>query len=224
MKDLLPQAILDKIGAQYRTAVDQASESYGDFEADEDSVTGALGQKMRDVVSGVLEVGGREFGWATTVRKLRGRGPGAPEKKIGADALVELEVWDTDGTMAGQKLVAIQTKSEWTGTDRLLPDQARKLARLVGGGIVVDFREGDYRAVGADVVKRAKGDRRKVPDAKMRPFGDLLADDFLGCRVGSRDTYFDTARELLVEPGVRARPFTAKHRILTKVSRGTKNF
>lgn len=219
MKDLLPQAVLDEIGRQYRSAVEMASHDFEDFAADEDSVTGALGQTMKNVVKGTITIGGREFGWSTTARKLRGRGANAPEKKIGADALVELEVWDTDGTMAGQKLVAIQTKTEWTGKDRLLPGQAKKLSKLSGGGIVVDFREGDYRAVEANVVARAKGDRRNVPDEKVRPFGDVLAGDFLECLVGSRDTYFDAEREILVEPGLRARPFTAKRRVLTKVSR-----
>src|SRR6267142_683462 len=146
LRDVLPDEIVSEIARQYRRA---AAEAVADFEGqrgDEDALTGALGSVLRSHANGSLTVNGKNYMWRTTSRKLRGRGRGAPERRTGMDAMIELEVWDGDELKA-RKSLPLQSKKTWRGTDPLLRDQAQKIADLAAGGIVIDFEPDKYWAV-----------------------------------------------------------------------------
>lgn len=87
---------------------------------------------------------------------------------------------------------------------------------IPGGGIVIDYTQRGYFAAEAQVAARAEGDRRLMPPDAVRPLGDVLADRFLPCHIGSTNIYFDATNEMLliVEAGMlRGVPFSAQHRI-----------
>lgn len=220
MRDILPDKVVEAIAKQYRNATREAVQDFDGQRGDEDSLTGALGSVLRRTTQGVMTVGGIRYNWRTTSRKLRGRGRGAPENRTGMDAIVELEVW-ADGEFKGRKSLPVQSKKQWQGRDRLLEGQARKLAEIPGGGIVVDYEADAYSAVDARVAADAGGNRANVPPDSFRELGDVLAGGFLECTIGSRDLYFDAERELLihVEGGVlRATAIGAEYRVLTRVT------
>lgn len=221
MRDVLPDEVLQELAMQMRRAANEAPEGYEGYRGDEDTVTGGLGESLRRDVRGQITVQNTTYTWRTTLTKFRGRGPNAPEKRYGVDAVIEIEVIRDDGEMLAKKLIPMQAKNPWTGKDKKLADQAAQIANIPGGGMVVDYRRGGYSAVSASHVADAIGDPNRLVPQQHRPLGDVLADDFLRCTIGSRNVTYDATRELLYYVGtdgmLRAIPFVSKERIRTTV-------
>jgi hypothetical protein len=217
----LPDVVLNRIATQMREGIREAITGFPEQRGDEDSVTGGLIQAIRTSVRGSEPTAQGLLRWHTRMWKLRGRGKGAPEKKLGADAIFEIEVLDNVGTLITRKSLPIQAKKEWTGRDKLLGGQARKLSQLPGGGLVVDYRSDGYTAIDAATAASAGGDRRDIGRQAMRPLGERLGGDFLQCRIGSSEIYFDANNEVLLiyEAGtMKPVPFHAKYRLRTDIA------
>lgn len=209
----LPRIVLEKMKEQYRRVQPIDPEDFEDLGADEDSLTGALGKTMR------RELTGREgkIHWSTRVKKLRGRGPGAPENRFGADFIIEIEVKEKGGDIVWRKGLLGQSKKLWTGRDSTLLGQVQAMESVVGGGsIVLDYRpEGCYAVSGRKTLE-AEGNRRMVSSDDVLQVGPLLADQFLECLVGRVDMYYDATRELVVLPAIASHMHVAT-RIRTSV-------
>jgi hypothetical protein len=216
----LPDIVLKTIAVQMQEGIVEAISGFAEQRGDEDTVTGGLIQAIRTSVRGSTQTSQGLVRWHTRMWKLRGRGRGAPEKKIGADAIFEIEVLDEGGTLSTRKSLPIQAKKEWIGRDKLLGGQAQKLSQLPGGGLIVDYRGDGYMAIDAASAASAGGDRRGLGPQAMRPLADVLSRDFLQCRIGSTEIYFDANNEVLVtyETGtMRPIPFHAKYRLRTDI-------
>ncbi|WP_163992128.1 hypothetical protein [Pyxidicoccus caerfyrddinensis] len=219
MEDLLPPKVAAKIRDQYRSAVRDAASRYRFHARDEDSVTGALNEQIMVNVNGSVMTQAGEVTWATSAWKLRGRGKGAAEKRIGADSILEIEVRDADGGTIGRKLLPIQAKNRWTERDPNVANQARKIEGL--RGVVVDYSPNGYFAVPASVAADAEGDRREIRSEAFRDLADVLADDLLKCTVGRRDAYFDAHEEkiLFEENGhLKERSAKVSRRVRTRIT------
>jgi hypothetical protein len=60
--------------------------------ADEDSLTGALGERLTEPTPIVIQSGNEAFEWRTEAYKIRGRGRSAVEHELGADGIFQLEL------------------------------------------------------------------------------------------------------------------------------------
>jgi hypothetical protein len=216
MRDAIPPEVFDAIRRQYRESFPLHPRDYEDLRGDEDSISGAVGSALRHQVRG--QRGG--MSWETRVKKLRGRGHGAPERGLGADLIIEIEVRGSDGGVVARKGLLAQSKKEWKGKDWRLLKQVRDMETHVpNSSVVLDYSPiGCTAARGSDVLA-AEGHRRNLT-SPLGSVGDLLADGFLVCTVGRRDMYFDANRELLIFPGPQgliSLGFTARGRVRTTV-------
>jgi hypothetical protein len=196
MLDLLPPHIVEHLHDRYAAGVADAEALFAQHSADEDSITGGLGQSIasRDPVVFVIE--GQRFEVAISYRKVRGRGPGAPEKKFGADGIFQIQVNGPDGRVARRKGLPFQAKKDWRKRDKKLLSQVSTMEQFAPGGIVIDYTGAGYKACSADVVIAAGGSRNELEKlGAMRPLGQLLSRDFLECRVGRVGLFFDTEIE-----------------------------
>jgi hypothetical protein len=181
------------LAKHYRQAVYAAVKNYVSHSADEDAATGGLGQAITG--EGDISVAGRTLTWKTRYRKLRGRGPEAPEKALGADGIFEIELLDEDGSRS-TKTLPFQAKnniSSYGGSK--LREQANKIEDLPGGGIIINYRPTTYVVVPAGLV--AKGAATLKDE---RPLADSLAEDFLECKTGSVEYVFDSTRQEFLRP------------------------
>lgn len=211
---LRERAFRDILASQYRSAIARAEQGYRHHVADEDAVTGGLGEAMR--ASGSVRLSdGSTVTWKTAYSKLRGRGRNAPEKRLGADGVFEIELQDADGTMS-RKSVAFQAKKNGRrNPDKRLRTQADQLSRLPGGGLVVVYTLEGYFAGDAQAYASEQG------LISQRSLADTLASDFLACTRGSTRYYYDAAREVMVVSTPRGdleiRKIPIRHRIRTSV-------
>ena len=73
----LPEPVLESLREHYYAGVMEAEIGYEHNAADEDSVTGALGQSLLTTGIRIVEVDGQFYGWRANPYKLGGRGKGA---------------------------------------------------------------------------------------------------------------------------------------------------
>ena len=218
MKDLLPDAVLGEIASQYRRASVEAVEDYPAQQADEDGLTGALGSVLRRGVRGMAIHDGVQYEWHTQLVRVRGRGPGAPENALGADAVLQIEVRNAAGQLVRVKALPVQAKKGWTGADARLAAQAETMLAGCGAGIVVDYRPGSYMAANGPDVLAAGGNRNKLKANQARPLGDLLADEFVPCKLGAIGTRYDPEQEELVRADGTHAHFLARDVITTSIA------
>jgi hypothetical protein len=197
----LPRIVLDFIRDRYVAGVANAEVQYQNAAGDEDSLTGALGAL-------ISPSGPRHFwiGPATQIevqidfRKLRGRGHNAPEKRFGPDGIFQLQI-STNGVPSFRKGLPFQAKKNWKGRNRQLANQARAMQRNLGGGIVVDYTPHGYAACPIAAAIESNGNRKAVAGlGQLHPLGQILASDFLECRLGIQGLYYDQqGEEFLVD-------------------------
>jgi hypothetical protein len=206
------ESVRQALADHFRDRVAEATEAYADSSADEDSLTGALGQALRGRGSVRLR-DGRVVRWMTRYRKLRGRGPNAPEKKVGADGLFEVELED-DQRVRSRKSLPFQAKNNASSYgDSKLWQQAGQLTEFPGGGIVVNYRPEGYVALDAAMV--ANGEATREVES---PLAESLGRDFLECRRGSTAYLFEPSLGgifLLDGPLLVLRRWSPEHRIRT---------
>lgn len=184
----MPEKVRAKIAAKLVEAVTRATASFDNNASDEDSLTGALIGSMVDVVNGFVG----DWSWRVRPMRIASNIVDGGEAAIGADFILQVDVYEGSANTA-QKLVPVQAKKVWTGTDRLLAQQASTLADFPGSGIVADYDPRGYTAVRAEIAAEKFGDRRKIPKGKFKGLGEMLGEDFLQCLVGTRDGYINTS-------------------------------
>lgn len=225
MSDLaaqLPDEVFAELADQYRYAVTRAEANYENNSADEDCLTGGLSQAMADHVDGVLVHGGTNYSWDTKVKKFRGRGLGALEKELGADAIIELSILDEGDGSVFRKSLLFQAKKNWTSKDAFLVEQVDKMEAVATGSIVVDYRETGYTAVRSEAVLEARGAPKKLAKDARESLADMLAGAFLECSIGDTNLYYDAARAMLVRSDghhMIARKFAVARRMRSVVTK-----
>jgi len=188
--------------------------------ADEDSVTGALGNDLVEPEPITIQVDGQIYLWSTTYYKIRGRGPNAPEGELGADGIFQFEVFDQRfKRMLVRKGLLFQSKMRWTGTDGRLLEQARDLLTQSPSAIVIDYSEKGYRAFAASDVVAANGNRRKIRHGNNKALAQVLGDEFVGCTRGDLGLYWEPERERLIVSGETVSDLVPEQFIGTRIER-----
>lgn len=211
----LPPELKRIIRDRYLAGIADAEAKYRFSSADEDSLTGALGNNISMAHPMIYGDGHRQYRYQISYEKIRGRGAGAPEKSLGADGIFQIEVHDENGVR--RKGLPFQSKKQWRGTDSKLLNQTMDMIRTAGGGIVIDYRPNQYTACRAEDVVHNQGNRRLIDRVgKAESLGQLLGNDFLDCKIGQVGLFYDAETgtwqtETIVPPSV-------EHVITTQVS------
>lgn len=202
---IAPAAVLELIRDRYLAGVANAEAKYRFGEGDEDTLTGALGAEISTGRPWMVRTEAGVFKIEIEYWKLRGRGPNAPEKSLGADGSFQIKIADADGTPIISKGLPFQAKKNWKGIDKRLAQQARDMLNHTHGGIVVDFSPNGFAACDVLDVIEFRGNRKALSKAgKVNQLGQVLAHEFLACNVGVRDLYYDRNLERFVKEAPQA--------------------
>ncbi len=217
MRDLLPSQLVDLIRDRYVAGVASAEAFFDENSADEDSLTGALGQAI--AMKEPLYFNGPDGTYSVRVsyKKLRGRGINAPERLYGADGIFQIAVLDHLGAVLRQKALPFQSKTDWRGRSKTVAAQSTDIQSSFGEGIVIDYSRRGYRACSTKVVidvrgSRIEADRRNA----LKPLGQLLGVEFLECRMGKQGLFYDDKQERFKREGITIPPM---HAITTTIHR-----
>lgn len=200
MRDILPAHLVDFLRDRYIAGVAMAEASYAESSADEDAITGALGQAIAMPTPTVFSGPQGIYEVKISYRKVRGRGRDAPERLYGSDGIFQITVTDEHGEVVRQKGLPFQSKKNWSGRNSALADQARDMQSSTGEGLIIDFTPNGYSACGSSLVAEVNGDRREVDRQRgTRPLGVTLGIDFLNCTVGRVGLFYDSEKERYME-------------------------
>lgn len=190
IKELLPPLMFDRIRDRYLAGVADAEAFFSQSAADEDSLTGALGQAIATRPM-IFKGTDGDVLVAIEYLKIRGRGAGAPEATLGADGIFQIRVLDAAGSPIREKGLLFQAKKGWKHRDQDLASQCRSMIRASGGGMVINYGPSGYEAFSAQAVIDADG-RRDDAEAARRPLGHMLGDDFLDCTIGTAGLTYES--------------------------------
>lgn len=199
MRDILPAHVMSVLHDRFVAGVADAEARYGLHAADEDSVSGALGQSI--AMQYPVQYSGPEGTYQVkiTYKKIRGRGPGAPERRYGADGLFQIVVTDSLGTTVRQKALPYQAKMNWKGRNKGLFEQAVQMQSRFDGGIVVNFTPDGYKVASAHAVVAGNGSLTQVERlGAIHSLGQVLGQDFLECTIGTIGLFFDPQQEIFL--------------------------
>ena len=201
MRDLLPETLLSLIRDRYLAGVADAEAAFDQSSADEDAVTGALGQSIALREPLIFSDGRQAYQLSINYKKLRGRGNAAPEKRLGSDGIFQISVTTATGKIVRRKGLPFQAKSRWQSIDKRLVEQARVMQSTAQGGIVVDYGPTGYFCSPIEAVIEVGGSRRKLEKVGgLKRLGQTLANEFLDCKIGQQGLYYDPeTEEFIVE-------------------------
>lgn len=183
----IPEYVQKAIASHLNAAIEKAVDGYMSAREDEDTLTGHLGASLRTKHSNV-----DGWTWSLDYTKLRGRGPRATEKLVGADGIFEMRVRHVEGEQ--RKAVLFQAKNYWTH-DQKLVEQSLLLSTWREAAFVLNYTPTEIEAFGLDDVIRSQGNRSRAraPIALSR----FLTDEFLACRVGDLHLEYDPRNRIL---------------------------
>jgi len=192
LNQIIPEDLINLIGDHIKAGVSDAESKFALNEEDEDSITGALGQAISTAHPIVLTTAQGKFTYEITSRKLRGRGPDAPEKRLGADAIFQIEVF-RQGQRVFRKGLPFQAKNGGGFQNSEVIKQAGDLHRTTGTGIIVRFSKDGYTAINAsEIVFSDQANAVATPQIIPTKLGSVLGNDFLNCRVGKIGLTYDS--------------------------------
>lgn len=192
----IPKAVLDDIAERVRQGVDETLAEYESAAEDEDTLTGHLGAKLttraRRVVVRADEIPGT-WTWSLSYTKFRGRGPGATEKRLGADGIFELAL-AAEGRPAELKSLLFQSKMEGSGGADLV-EQCARLSTWREAAVVLAYSPERISAYSIDSVLAARGLPKRAQSTQLDTY---LAHSFVACLVGDNDLRYIPSRRTLV--------------------------
>ena len=188
LKPLIPEVMYNAISDRIKAGISDAEALFGVNEEDEDAVTGALGQAIstpQPVVftgpEGVFELTIKSF-------KTRGKGPYAPEKKLGADAVFQIAVFH-EGNRLFAKALPFQAKKVGGFRNLKVQLQAKGMQQHFGSGAIVRYSKNGYRAVDIREMVTKDGTILDQPVTETK-LATVFGDHFLACKIGSTGSYY----------------------------------
>jgi hypothetical protein len=214
--EILPGKVLKQIQAQYVAAVAEAENDYIHGKLGENSLTEALGAQLNldDTVEGE---DGRAYHLIAGYEKIIKRRE-ATDAASGSRGIFQIEVSGSMGRIQRRMGLLFQAKTQWKGRDAELLDQARKLNGNFRRAIVIDYSPNGYGAASAAHVIAADGDRKRMRN-RMRRLSDMLAIEFVHCRMGEMNLYWDSDNAILRDPSEHSESLSLDHVFSTRVRR-----
>jgi hypothetical protein len=130
--------------------------------------------------------------WSIDYTKFRGRGPGATERALGADGILEMRVHTVEGE---QRKSALFQANAWKRNGKLV-EQALLLSKWRESAFVLNFTPTAIETFAIDDVVSSRGLRSSV--TRTQSFTQFIADTFFPCTVGSPDLVYDQERRTLI--------------------------
>lgn len=190
LEHLLPKQFLALIRDRIKAGVSDAEAKFRLNQDEEDSLTGALAQAISTTAP--LRFGGPEgvFDFAIESYKLRGRGEGAPEKRLGADGILQISV-SKNGRSVFAKGLPFQAKKFGGFANAAVRKQAHDLYDTSQSGIIVRYSDKGYTGTDVRNLLNDAGAGLAAQKPPTATLATLFGDSFLDCEIGRMNLTYD---------------------------------
>ena len=196
----IPKKVIENIAEHIAFAVDKAKQGYWSANEEEDTMTGALGERLRIETQKVtIDPNQQEelygtWTWSIDYKKFKSKGKGATEHLLGADGVFELNF--SIGNRKKTKSLLFQAKMNWD-YDKLLVEQCIKMTTWREAAFVINYTPREFQAYTIDSVISSKGSKKKRKIETI-PLADFLSNDFLNCHVGDINLKYNAKKRQLI--------------------------
>jgi hypothetical protein len=217
IKNQLPDDVIDEI-QEHLIEGSLEGEAGWDAGADEeDTLTGDYLSQLRTSKWQVVKVDHITWKWKIWYRKFGSKADKAPEKHLGADGIIQVELYDVSNRIYYYKGMLFQAKKENAGPARMQAAQMEAFAP--NGSAVFVYGPDRYEAISSERLLSGK-DGSVIKKHSVR-LGDFLADEFLPCSVGIQGMHYDRTTKSLFVPkrtsGVIRVKTEIKHRLQIRI-------
>lgn len=198
---LVPKGVLRRLQAHFAEKILEAVDRYPLNAADEDSLTGALGHALSIPNPMVVTAfKGTTFSIQIESYKISGKGPGAPESRIGADGIIQITV-RIDGNAVFAKGLPFQAKKAERCRFNDFAEQAETMFQTSGTGIIIRYGPEAYDAL--DVREFLKPQESAISQSApgFSDLGSMLGGAFLDCHIGAVGLSFSREKADPNSPG-----------------------
>jgi hypothetical protein len=211
----IPESVKKSIQSHIRKAIAKARHLHKSGQEEEDALTGHLGAFLTTQRTRRVRVDGRTWTWSIGYSKLRGRGPGATEKVIGADGIIEFSIRDIEQNFI--KSALFQAKRDNQSLQRLFA-QTIALSPFREAAFIIHYGNQSYTAADwGKAFKQSLG----LPRPDEVPLDEFLTDSFIGCAIGDSELHYDRDRRILrwrdIEGNVVHVQFPVRHQFQIRI-------
>jgi hypothetical protein len=217
IKNQLPDDVLEQIQDHLREESLEGEKGWDAGEDEEDTLTGDYLGSLRTSDWRVVKTRRVTWKWKITYKKFGSKAGEAPEKHLGADGIVQVELYDISNMAYYYKGMLFQAKKKNAWPARSQATQMESFSR--GCSAVFVYGPDQYTDISSDKLLSAKGP--EVIKRESVRLGDFLADEFMPCSVGIQGLHYDrTSKSLLVPKrtaGVMRVKREIKHRLQIRI-------
>jgi hypothetical protein len=197
ISELIPPDVLRALRDRIKGGIADAEAKFHLNDADEDAVTGALGQAISTAEPILFSSTDGDYALSIVSRKIRGRGLGAPEKHLGADGIFQIRV-DIAGKTLFTKGLPFQCKMRGGFSNQSVRKQATDLFRTAKTGVIIRYSEKGYSGVDVrDMPKPSMPGLREI-QPPVSSLASIFGEHFLNCEIGLRGLTFDREKDFAV--------------------------
>jgi len=184
---LLPDPILASIQKHIRRKSISNESGWDAGKDEEDTLTGHYLSNLQTDRWVRVYLRDRSWKWKITYKKFGSKGKDAPEKYLGADGIVQIELQDLKQRVSYYKGMLFQAKKLYA-LEAI--DQARTMEAIApDGSCIILYGPQQYEGIASKELLESE-DKLEPLNAHIR-LGDLIADSFLQCLVGLRGLHYD---------------------------------
>lgn len=174
----------------FENEIHSAVQSYRFNDADEDSLTGALGQALSTPAKVVTKAAKILYSFTVESHKILGKGPGAPEKRTGADGIFQVRLWEGEKLLFDKGL-PFQAKKTSHYRQSAVMEQAELMYKTSNSGLVLRFGSEGYDAADVRQMLDTKEDEVLQTTKGFVQLHEALGEWFLKCHIGRMGLSFD---------------------------------
>lgn len=193
ISELVPDKVLSQIKTHISTKCARSEEGFLFLDQEEDAVTGALLENLRESDWQVVNTwwGGEVGRWKITHHKFGSRGKNAMEKQHGADGIFQIHIMDRAGRTIKRKGLLFQAKKGGGGIRDKSQFAKMESHAKRGSALFLYSDEGFYGQMSSDLLNNKPQGQR---------ISQFLNEEFLACHVGLDELYFDYDERKLFLP------------------------
>lgn len=211
--------VREELKSHIMGACNLAEEGFISGKGGEDAVTGALGERLRLKEKLVAVEGAGTWRILITWNKFRSaKGKSGEEREIGADGIIQFEMFGDYGSDVYTKAMLFQSKMEHDQAHRRLRGQCENMELIAKDcSAVIRYGENGYFAMNGSEVLQSFERNLDTTQALWRramPLGEYITEHFLNCKVGHENLYYEHKSETLFVPTQ-----TAYRRLRTKLNK-----
>lgn len=190
LTQLVPRGVLRAIKDHFKDEIRSAVQSYRFNEADEDSLTGALGQALSTPERVITVADKVRYSFSVESHKILGKGPGTPEKRTGADGIFQVRLWEGEQLLF-HKGLPFQSKKKILYRQSAVMKQAQQMYKTSKSGLVLRFDSKGYDAADVRRMLDTNEDEDLQTTKGFVQLHEALGEWFLKCHIGRMGLSFD---------------------------------